>query len=218
MGHSGLFVSAMEQVAPDFPKAQFIAVSGNEGKPPSTRLACRADEQVSQDGRRLWTSGGPQYHRAGGRISNLCDQSGRASNYPPYQGHGRRRRGERGGVVAHRSKRGRDYRQAECGRGGLVQAAKEKNICVTGRGFDQTKSRRTSFSQISSRIGRAVRQHFRPGEGRQAVRRLHAIRLRHGSGDRRFAALRGRQSCQPERSRRCRQATQRSAIPEAAWP
>jgi hypothetical protein len=80
------------------------------------------------------------------------------------------------------------------------------------------KSRRTSFSQISSRIGRAVRQHFRPGEGRQAVRRLHAIRLRHGSGDRRFAALRGRQSCQPERSRRCRQATQRSAIPEAAWP
>jgi basic membrane protein A and related proteins len=35
MGHSGLFVSAMEQVAPDFPKAQFIAVSDNEGKPPS---------------------------------------------------------------------------------------------------------------------------------------------------------------------------------------
>jgi AraC-like protein len=30
-------------------------------------------------------------------------------------------------------------------------------------------------------------------------------------GDRRFAALRGRQSFQPERSRRCRQATQRSA-------
>jgi basic membrane protein A len=35
MGHSGLFVSAMEQVAPDFPKAQFIAVRGNEGKPPN---------------------------------------------------------------------------------------------------------------------------------------------------------------------------------------
>lgn len=35
MGHSGRFVSAMEQVAPDFPKTQFIAVSGNEGKSPN---------------------------------------------------------------------------------------------------------------------------------------------------------------------------------------
>ena len=35
MGHSGRFVSAMEQVAPDFPKTQFIAVGGNEGKPPN---------------------------------------------------------------------------------------------------------------------------------------------------------------------------------------
>src|SRR5947209_3948102 len=35
MGHSGRFVSAMEQVAPDFPKTQFIAVSGNEGKAPN---------------------------------------------------------------------------------------------------------------------------------------------------------------------------------------
>src|SRR5947208_3507379 len=35
MGHSGRFVSAMEQVAPDSPKTQFIAVSGNEGKAPN---------------------------------------------------------------------------------------------------------------------------------------------------------------------------------------
>jgi basic membrane protein A and related proteins len=35
MGHSGRFVSAMEQVAPDFAKTQFIAVSGNEGKAPN---------------------------------------------------------------------------------------------------------------------------------------------------------------------------------------
>jgi basic membrane protein A len=35
MGHSGRFVSAMEQVAADFPKTQFIAVSGNEGKAPN---------------------------------------------------------------------------------------------------------------------------------------------------------------------------------------
>src|SRR5476651_352232 len=35
MGHSGRFVSAMEQVAPDFPKTQFIAVSGNEGMAPN---------------------------------------------------------------------------------------------------------------------------------------------------------------------------------------
>jgi basic membrane protein A and related proteins len=35
MGHSGRFVSAMEQVAADFPKTQFIAVSGNEGMAPN---------------------------------------------------------------------------------------------------------------------------------------------------------------------------------------
>lgn len=35
MGHSGRFVSAMQQVGPDFPKTQFIAVSGNEGMPPN---------------------------------------------------------------------------------------------------------------------------------------------------------------------------------------
>src|SRR6516225_8835815 len=35
MGHSGRFVSAMEQVGPDFPKTQFIAVSGNAGKAPN---------------------------------------------------------------------------------------------------------------------------------------------------------------------------------------
>ena len=35
MGHSGRFVSAMEQIAPDFPKTQFIAVSGNEGVAPN---------------------------------------------------------------------------------------------------------------------------------------------------------------------------------------
>src|SRR3984885_1960098 len=41
MGHSGRFVSAMEQVAPEFPKTQFIAVSGNEGKAPNVMsIAC----------------------------------------------------------------------------------------------------------------------------------------------------------------------------------
>jgi hypothetical protein len=74
MGHSGRFVSAMEQVAPDFPKTQFIAVSGNEGKPPNVmsidwnnaqfglqaRLACCANEQDAQSRRRLRTAGGAQ--------------------------------------------------------------------------------------------------------------------------------------------------------------
>jgi basic membrane protein A and related proteins len=36
MGHSGRFVSAMEQVGPEFPKTQFIAVSGNEGMAPTS--------------------------------------------------------------------------------------------------------------------------------------------------------------------------------------
>src|SRR5580704_3595972 len=34
-GTPAVFVSAMEQVAPDCPKTQFIAVSGNEGKSPN---------------------------------------------------------------------------------------------------------------------------------------------------------------------------------------
>jgi basic membrane protein A and related proteins len=91
MGHSGLFVSAMEQVAPDFPKAQFIAVSGNEGKPPNVtsidwnnaQFGCQLGllaAQMSKShkmGGVYGLSGRPQYHRAGGRISNLCDQSAR---------------------------------------------------------------------------------------------------------------------------------------------
>ena len=71
MGHSGRFVSAMEQVAPDFPKTQFIAVSGNEGKPPNVmsidwnnaQFGCqlgsarRAHEQDAQGRRRLRPAG-----------------------------------------------------------------------------------------------------------------------------------------------------------------
>lgn len=35
IGHSGRFMSAMQQVAPDFPKTQFIVVSGNAGMKPN---------------------------------------------------------------------------------------------------------------------------------------------------------------------------------------
>ncbi len=35
MGHSGRFVSAMEQVAPEFLHTQFIAISGSEGMAPN---------------------------------------------------------------------------------------------------------------------------------------------------------------------------------------
>jgi simple sugar transport system substrate-binding protein/basic membrane protein A len=153
MGHSGRFVSAMEQVAPDFPKTQFIAVSGNEGKAPNVmsidwnnaQFGC----QLGHLAARMSKTGkvGGVYGLQG--VPNITAQAG-----------GFRICAEKAGakVSIIYIKDMEDAAEAKeaafsliaggadvitgklnAAEAGLVQAAKEKNVYATGRGPDQTK-------------------------------------------------------------------------------
>jgi basic membrane protein A and related proteins len=153
MGHSGRFVSAMEQVAPNFPKTQFIAVSGNEGKAPNVmsidwnnaQFGCQLGllaARVSKTGKV-----GGVYGLQG--VPNITAQAG-----------GFRICAEKAGakVTILYIKNMEDAAEAKeaalsliaggadvitgklnAAEAGLVQAAKEKNVFATGRGADQTK-------------------------------------------------------------------------------
>jgi len=153
MGHSGRFVSAMEQVAPDFPKTQFIAVSGNEGKPPNVMSI---DWNNAQFGCQLGLLAArmSKTHRVGGvyglqGVPNITAQAG-----------GFRICAEKAGakVTILYIKNMEDAAEAKeaalsliaegadfvtgklnAAEAGLIQAAKEKHIYSSGRGFDQTK-------------------------------------------------------------------------------
>src|SRR5580693_7426434 len=153
MGHSGRFVSAMEQVAPDFPKTQFIAVSGNEGSAPNVmsidwnnaQFGC----QLGHLAARMSKTGkvGGVYGLQG--VPNITAQAG-----------GFRICAEKAGakVTIIYIKDMEDAAEAKeaafsliaggadvitgklnAAEAGLVQAAKEKNVYATGRGPDQTK-------------------------------------------------------------------------------
>jgi len=153
MGHSGRFVSAMEQVAPDFPKTQFIAVSGNDGKPPNVMSI---DWNNAQFGCQLGLLAArmSKTHKVGGvyglqGVPNITAQAGGFRICATKAG---------AQVTIIYIKDMEDAAQAKeaalslIGQGadfitgklnaaeaGLVQAAKEKNVYATGRGLDQTK-------------------------------------------------------------------------------
>ncbi|MDQ0472026.1 BMP family protein [Labrys wisconsinensis] len=153
MGHSGRFVSAMEQVAPDFPKTQFIAVSGNEGKAPNVMSI---DWNNAQFGCQLGALAAAmsKTHKVAGvyglqGVPNITAQAGGFRICAAKAG---------AAVTILYIKDMEDAAEAKeaalslIGQGadvitgklnaaetGLVQAAKEKHVYVTGRGFDQTK-------------------------------------------------------------------------------
>jgi basic membrane protein A and related proteins len=153
MGHSGRFVSAMEQVAPDFAKTQFIAVSGNEGKAPNVMSI---DWNNAQFGCQL------------GHLAARMSKTGRVGGVYGLQGvpnitaqaGGFRICAEKAGakVSIIYIKDMEDAAEAKeaafsliaggadvitgklnAAEAGIVQAAKEKNVYATGRGPDQTK-------------------------------------------------------------------------------
>ena len=132
MGHSGRFVSAMEQVAPDFPKTQFIAVSGNEGKSPNVmsidwnnaqfgcqlgHLAARMSK-TGKVGGVYGLQGVPNITAQAGGFRICAEKAGAKVSDRLHQGHGRRRGGEGSGVLADCGRRGRHHRQAERRRDG----------------------------------------------------------------------------------------------------
>jgi simple sugar transport system substrate-binding protein/basic membrane protein A len=153
MGHSGRFVSAMQQVGPDFPKTQFIAVSGNAGKSPNVMSI---DWNNAQFGCQIGTLAArmSKTHKVAGvyglqGVPNITAQAGGFRICATKAG---------AEVTILYIKDMEDAAQAKeaalsliaqgadvitgklnAGVTGLVQAAKEKNVYVTGRGFDQTK-------------------------------------------------------------------------------
>ena len=153
MGHSGRFVSAMEQVAPDFPKTQFIAVSGNEGMPPNVMSI---DWNNAQFGCQIGTLAAriSKTHKVAGvygleGVPNITAQAGgfricatkagaKATILYVKDMEDAAAAKEAGlSLIAQ----GADVLTGKLNAAetGLVQAAKEKGVLVTGRGVDQTK-------------------------------------------------------------------------------
>jgi simple sugar transport system substrate-binding protein/basic membrane protein A len=152
LGHSGRFVSAMEEVAPDFPKTQFIAVSGNEGAAPNVMSI---DYNNAQFGCQLGLLAArmSKTHKVGGvyglqGVPNITAQAGGFRLCATKAG---------ASVTILYIKNMEDSAEAKeaalsligsgadfitgklnAAEAGLVQAAKEKHVFVTGRGFDQT--------------------------------------------------------------------------------
>src|SRR5580658_9282634 len=153
MGRSGRFVSAMEQVAPDFPKTQFIAVSGNEGKPPNVMSI---DWNNAQFGCKLGVLAARMSttHKVAGvyglqGVPNITAQAGGFRICATKAGaqvtilyiKDMEDAAEAKEAALSLIAQGADVitGKLNAAETGLVQAAKEKNIYVTGRGFDQTK-------------------------------------------------------------------------------
>src|ERR1700733_13366909 len=154
MGHSGRFVSAMEQVAPDFPKTQFIAVSGNEGKPPNVMSI---DWNNAQFGCQLGLLAAQmsKTHKVGGvygleGVPNITAQAGGFRICATKMGAAVTILYVKDMEDAAAAKeaalsliaQGADVLTGKlnAAEAGLVEAAKEKHVYVTGRGFDQTKT------------------------------------------------------------------------------
>ena len=153
MGHSGRFVSAMEQVAPDFPKTQFIAVSGNEGKPPNVMSI---DWNNAQFGCQLGVLAARMSttHKVAGvyglqGVPNITAQAGGFRICATKAGaqvtilyiKDMEDAAEAKEAALSLIGQGADFvtGKLNAAEAGLVQAAKEKHVYVTGRGFDQTK-------------------------------------------------------------------------------
>lgn len=129
MSHSGRFVPAMEQVAPEFPKTQFIAVSGNEGKAPNVmsidwnnaQFGCQLGllaARMSKTHKVAWV-----YGLQG--VPNITAQAGGFRICATKAG---------AQVAIVYIKNREDAAEA-----GLIQDAKEKHVFASGRGPDQAR-------------------------------------------------------------------------------
>lgn len=152
LGHSGRFVSAMQQVAPDFPKIQFIAISGNEGAAPNVMSIDYNNAQFGcQVG--LLAAKMSKTHKVGGiyglqGVPNITAQAGAFRLCAQKAGaevtilyiKDMEDAAEAKEAALSLIAKGADVLTGKlnAAEAGLVQAAKEKKAYVTGRGFDQT--------------------------------------------------------------------------------
>lgn len=153
MGHSGRFVSAMEQIAPDFPKTQFIAVSGNEGLAPNVmsidwnnaQFGCQLGVLAARMSKTKMVAG--VYGLEG--VPNITAQAGGFRICAVKAGakvsilYVKDMEDPAAAKEAALSliAQGADVitGKLNAAEAGLVEAAKEKHVYVTGRGLDQTK-------------------------------------------------------------------------------
>eukprot|EP01037_Dinobryon_pediforme_P010662 gene10662-10734_t len=153
MGHSGRFVSAMEQVAPDFPKTQFIAVSGNEGAAPNVmsidwnnaQFGCQLGLLAARMSKTHMVAG--VYGLEG--VPNITAQAGGFRICATKAGakvtilYVKDMEDAAAAKEAALSliAQGADFitGKLNAAETGLVQAALEKHVYVTGRGLDHTK-------------------------------------------------------------------------------
>src|SRR5271154_7054265 len=153
MGHSGRFVSAMEQVAPDFPKTQFIAVSGNEGKAPNVmsidwnnaQFGCQLGVLAAQMSKThkvagvYGLEGVPNITAQAGGFRICATKAGAAVTIlyvKDMEDAAATKEAALSLIAAGADVLTGKLNAAEAG---LVEAAKEKHVYVTGRGCDQTK-------------------------------------------------------------------------------
>lgn len=152
MGHSGRFVSAMEQVAPDFPKTQFIAVSGNEGMVPNVmsidwnnaQFGCQVGTLAARMSKThkvagvYGLEGVPNITAQAGGFRICATKAGAAVSivYIKDMEDAASAKEAALSLIAQ----GADVitGKLNAAESGLVQAAKEKHVFVTGRGADQT--------------------------------------------------------------------------------
>lgn len=153
MGHSGRFVSAMEQVAPDFPKTQFIAVSGNEGMPPNVmsidwnnaQFGCQIGLLAARMSKTKMVAGVyglegvPNITAQAGGFRICATKAGAKVSilYVKDMEDAAAAKEAALSLIAQ----GADVitGKLNAAEAGLVEAAKEKRVYVTGRGIDQTK-------------------------------------------------------------------------------
>ena len=152
MGHSGRFVPAMEQVAPEFPKTQFIAVSGNEGMAPNVMSI---DWNNAQFGCQIGTLAArmSKTHKVAGvyglqGVPNITAQAGGFRICATKAGaqativyiKDMEDAAEAKEAALSLISDGADVLTGKlnAAEAGLVQAAKERHVFVSGRGPDQT--------------------------------------------------------------------------------
>lgn len=152
IGHSGRFVSSIESVAPDFPKVQFVVVGGNQGMAPNVMSIDYNNAQFGCQVGWLAARMSKTHHVAGvyglEGVPNITAQAGgfricatkagaKASIiYVKDMEDAAAAKEAALALVAS----GADVLTGKlnAAEAGLVQAAKEKHVFVTGRGFDQT--------------------------------------------------------------------------------
>jgi len=152
MGHSGRFVSSMEQVAPEFPKTQFIAVSGNAGQAPNVMSI---DWNNAQFGCQIGTlaarmskthkvagvyglEGVPNITAQAGGFRICAKKAGAAVTIIYVKDMEDAAAAKEAGLALIAAGADVLTGKLNAAEAGIVQAAKEKGVYVTGRGFDQT--------------------------------------------------------------------------------